>query len=705
MYRFGPFQVDPRTHELRKNGGARVKIQEQPFVVLLKLLERPGELVTRDELRTAIWPAGTFVDFDTGLNGVIKRLREALRDSVEVPLFIETVPKLGYRFIAPVECFEAQRAGSVPSPRRQRISARAKWVAVGTVLLGATAACYLLFQRSAAHGSYNSEIVPLTGTRGIESDPAFSPDGNQVAFTLFDDREGGRSGIYTTLIGGEKTLQLTNDPTDCCPVWSPDGRSIAFARVGPLVTVFYALPVLGGTPRKIYSIENSYKEHVGKPPKTSWSPDGRYLAISAPTALAPGLPRSRQAIALLSPTDSTPHPLTTPPPEFTDWCPAFAPDGKSIAFIRSSGPGLVDDIYVVAAAGGEPKRLTFDKRDIRDAPSWTADGREIIFSSFRGGLSALWRVSASGGVPRRVEGVGTSAFQPAIALKTERLAYQSVLVHVNLWMVLLRDSKHSAQHPQLLLATKGQASLPHFSPDGRKIAFESTQSGYDEIWTVNSDGSDPAQLTFLNGQSGTPHWSYDGRFIAFDYRPANHSEVYLMEVSGGLPRIVHTVPGADNTVPSWSHDGKWLYFSSNRGNETTQVWKVPYPAGGPAVQLTKNGGVSPIESADGFVYYPRTLYTDEIWKIPTSGGEETLVMKGTGLADCWSWALAPTGIYFMKGQTNGELLYYDFATRETSLVAHEKYGSTPTLAPDGKSIVFSQIDQEDQTIMLVNRFR
>ena len=107
MYRFGAFQVDPRAHELRRNG-IRIKIQEQSFVVLLKLLEHPGELIPREELRAALWPADTFVDFDTGLNTVIKRLREALRDSADGSLFIETVPKLGYRFIASVEVLTFQ---------------------------------------------------------------------------------------------------------------------------------------------------------------------------------------------------------------------------------------------------------------------------------------------------------------------------------------------------------------------------------------------------------------------------------------------------------------------------------------------------------------------------------------------------------------------------------------------------------------------
>ena len=126
MYRFGAFQLDPRTHELRRSG-VRVKIQEQSFVVLLKLLEHPGEVVTRDELRAALWRADTFVDFETGLNTVIKRLRETLRDSAEGSRFIETLPKLGYRFIAPVDVSTSQHPAGIQTGKSSRISGRVKW--------------------------------------------------------------------------------------------------------------------------------------------------------------------------------------------------------------------------------------------------------------------------------------------------------------------------------------------------------------------------------------------------------------------------------------------------------------------------------------------------------------------------------------------------------------------------------------------------
>src|SRR3984893_3560114 len=102
MIRCGAFEVDLKAFELRKHG-LRLKLAEQPFQILAILLEKPGGVVTRDELRERLWPGDTFVDFDHGLNNAVMRLREALGDSPDKPHFIETLPRRGYRFIAPVE--------------------------------------------------------------------------------------------------------------------------------------------------------------------------------------------------------------------------------------------------------------------------------------------------------------------------------------------------------------------------------------------------------------------------------------------------------------------------------------------------------------------------------------------------------------------------------------------------------------------------
>lgn len=122
IVRFGVFEADLRLEELRKRG-AKTKIQELPFRVLAMLLERPGEIVTRQELQKRIWPSDTFVDFEDGLNTAIKKLREALGDDADNPRFVETVPRRGYRFIAPVTIEPASESATssvASAPAQQR---------------------------------------------------------------------------------------------------------------------------------------------------------------------------------------------------------------------------------------------------------------------------------------------------------------------------------------------------------------------------------------------------------------------------------------------------------------------------------------------------------------------------------------------------------------------------------------------------------
>src|SRR5262249_2199136 len=168
--------------------------------------------------------------------------------------------------------------------------------------------------------------------------------------------------------------------------------------------------------------------------------------------------------------------------------------------------------------------------------------------SVRAGVSTLWRVSASGGTPRRVEGVGNSVTSLATSPSGHRLAYTSAFSRLNLWSVQLADPSPISRRPQLFFASKGHVGLPHYSADGTRITFESEQSGYDEIWTMNSDGSDPQQLTFLRGESGTPRWSFSGRFVAFDYRPAERSEIYVTNYSGGQALLFPTNNRTNTTV-------------------------------------------------------------------------------------------------------------------------------------------------------------
>ena len=190
------------------------------------------------------------------------------------------------------------------------------------------------------------EEVPLVAMEGKESDPAFSPDGNQVAFT----HKGGpkTSGIYTALIDGEKPLRLTDNPGDNGPTWSPDSRQIAFVRDSKEGRDIYVVPALGGTEHKLHTAAAEY---------LNWSPNGKVLAFSEGSM--DSFP-SHAWIALLSLADLTTRPLTSTPVGKWDLAPTFSPDGSTVAFLREAAPGVLGDLFVVPAKGGEPRQLTFD---------------------------------------------------------------------------------------------------------------------------------------------------------------------------------------------------------------------------------------------------------------------------------------------------------------------------------------------------------
>ena len=146
---------------------------------------------------------------------------------------------------------------------------------------------------------------------------------------------------------------------------------------------------------------------------------------------------------------------------------------------------------------------------------------------------------------------------------------------------------------------------PSFSPDGKKVVFESDRMGYSDIWVCDIDESNCNQLTKMRGVSGTARWSPDGRYIAFESLVKDFYEVYVVEVGGGIPRVVSTFPQGNNGAPNWSRDGQYIYFYSAHENGRYQLWKVALK-GGPPVRVTTQGGVFAVESEDQrFVYYAK----------------------------------------------------------------------------------------------------
>jgi len=702
IVRFDVFEIDLQAGELRKEG-RKVKVQEQPFRVLSLLLQRPGQVVTREELREQLWPADTFVDFDHGLNSAVARLREALRDSADKPRFIETIAKRGYRFVSLLDASNQPDANSSAGAEDRNHNRIDRWNLARLRLfasLGLAAVCVsvvaLVYPKAPAPPPDKIEVVPLTGLHGFQATPAFSPDGTLVAFRQSDGAS--KTGIYAAAVGGEKTVRLTSDMGDCCPTWSPDSRQIAFSRYSDGLLSILTVPALGGMERRLYRGQASMGGGL------SWSPDGNYVAYVA----SPSGDRTRSSILFLSLADYSTHEITSPPPGYLDRSPMFSPDGKRLAFIRSTIAGVSNDIYVMSTSGGNPKRLTFDRRPIMGSPAWTADSREIVFSSDRGVATGLWRVSATGCVPVPVAGPVGEAVWPSIPTNGKHtLVYEQGVFKSNIWRLDLRDPAHRDRAPLPIVSEKGDKMRPELSPDGKKVAFESNRLGFWDLWTCEIEKGDCNQITSLHGTAGRARWSPNGRYIAFEFHPNEHSEISIVEVPGGVPHLVPTIPGADNLSPSWSRDGKWLYFASKTGTDAFQIWKIPVQ-GGAAVQLTRHGGISAVESIDGRYLYYSKFEEGGVWRMPVQGRDETQVLDIGG--DGWpNWALSSEGIYFLKFSklSHPTIQFLSFATGKTHPLwtLEREPGWGIGVSRNGKSIVFTQDDFAESNLMMVENFR
>ena len=253
VVRFAGFSLDTRTGELSQNGQRQLLLPEQMFLVLATLTRQPGDLVTREELASMLWGNDVNVDFDGGINAVIRRLRDVLGDSAIAPRFIETLPRRGYRFIARVEPATlpsiepavAPAATSTVAPDRSRT-----WLIVlaGAVVLTVGVASW----RRMPQGRV-AELTRLTSTSGLNTDPTLSPDGAFAAYA--SDRAGkGSLDIWVQPVAGGDPIQLTDSPDDEAePAFSPDGAKVVFANrfSERNVTGVYVIDALGGDARLI----------------------------------------------------------------------------------------------------------------------------------------------------------------------------------------------------------------------------------------------------------------------------------------------------------------------------------------------------------------------------------------------------------------------------------------------------------------------
>jgi len=736
-FHIADWEVQPQLNCIRR-AGQSCHLEPKVMQVLIHLASHSNEVMSKDRLIQAVWP-DTFVGDDV-LTRSISEIRRAFDDDARAPRIIQTIPKAGYRLIAPVEintidaeavpvatpvaapvhAVESAPAGhesssvlvaEPQSPTAQppvsagRPNTRTIWMAFAallTVALLALVASHLWTSKPSRRPASVLRTVPFTSYPGNQAQPAFSPDGNQVAF-VWNGASRDNYDIYVKIIGAETPLRLTSDPAqNFHPVWSPDSRFIAFLRFSETDRGIYMLPAIGGAARKIFTPTGKIEWDRGS---LSWSPDGKRLIF--PDGKSASSPSQIFSLALDS---LQAHSITTPPEHWDgDTNPVFSPDGSRVAFVRAI-EAAIRDVYIMDADGADVRRLTFDNRNV-DSLAWDVDGQSIIFSSDRGGRPSLWRLRLEkGAAPERIEVGGEDATGPAVAPKGNRLAYSQSKSNWSIMRVNLRSASGKPGSTKLtpLLSSTLQDSAPQYSPDGRRIAFQSWRAGTQEIWFCNGDGSSPVKLTSFDGPlTGSPSWSPDGSRIAFDARPDGHSHIYFMTTEGSVPKAA-TSGNSNDIVPRWSHDGQWLYFGSNRSG-SWQIWRIS-PNGGEPQQVTHNGGFISAESPDRHWLYFTKVDLPGLWRIPTSATNEERaeekVLDDPRLGYWGYWSLTPEGIYYLHNNT---IEFKNTSTGAITRVLQLDHTPPPfagiTASPDGTSLLFTDITEISSNITLVENFK
>ena len=601
--------------------------------------------------------------------------------------------------IAPGQVLDSDSTIAFPVLRRNR-----RWHKF--LLAGAIAVCLLGAFWFARVGLLppqpTSSPARPSSLAGGEYEPTISPDGRMMAF-VWGGEQSENYDIYTQSIDSGGPVRLTSNPAgEGSPCWSPDGRYIAFVRYSdkPGESGVYIIPAGGGSERKVATLstlQHIFDHHL------DWSPDGNLLSVVDRSSA--DVPFRIDIVSLNS---GARRRLTTPPPGTVgDTGPAFSPDGQQIAFRRTAGAGT-NDLYIVKTTGGEPHRLTFEKR-FTSGHAWSQGGRDVVFAARHSGAISLWRVKASGGTPQPIPGVAQGAYYIAIARSGNRLAYSRWFSDTNVWETDLATGRKR----RLLGSTRDERSA-QYSPDGTRIAFRSDRSGVDEIWVADASGANAIRLTSFNGPlTGTPRWSPDGQFIAFDSRPNGNGDIYVISANGGPPRRV-TSSGAEDVVPSWSIDGHFLYFASNRTGEW-QVWKIASDTTAeatPPLQVTRKGGFAAFGSPDGkSIFYAKSRDQGGLWMVSRDGGNEHLVTDALAAGYWGNWAVADPGIFFIRPLPQGaaEVDMHAFPTgqiRRVAVLEKDPPFSDAGFAVsrDGRKMLYSQVDQSSSEIELVDNF-
>ena len=605
--RFGVFELDLRAGELRRNG-IKVKLQEQPFQVLAELLDRPGEIVTREELRNRLWPADTYVDFDHSLNAAIRRLRDALGDSAENPTFVETVARRGYRFLAPVsgnhqntealsgtETHATTAVTPIHNPRFWWIAAIVS--AVVLVLLGLVIG-FLLSPRTPA----------LDRTTRLTANPvgdpvraaAISCDGRHVAFS--DD-----TGFYLRQIDTGEThpIALPDGMVLTSISWSPDSDHMVVALAGTnRLTSLWDISVLGGNARKV--IDDGFQ-------------------------------------------------------------PSISPNGKQIAYV--AGAPLHQRIWLAGIFGESPREVLGEDGDLFGTISWSPDGGRIAYTTARytygygtKGMIAvadLSRLYLAGGRTSPAVVLTVTGMQgPMVWAPDGRLIYtieesRPRQADSNLWWIRLTGQLKAASAPVRLTNDQGSVFSVSASADGKRIVYVKGVPQPD-VYVAKLQASgvleEPQRLT-LDDRNDFPYdWTTDNKSVIFTSDRTGAFCIYKQAVDQTMPELLLS-ENMQLMGPRLSPDGTHILYlvNPNWGDPNFEVPLMTMPlAGGPPRELARSKWITNLQCArapaTACVYSVIADAGLTFFRFDSfQGGGTPILQIKDELAQAYNWSLSPDG--------------------------------------------------------------